>query len=189
MNTYTTKLKTCVLTNTCTYTYQWSSDFNSPFGGCTFVPSWNAYCCQRLQHFMFVFESMDADTETRRLSPIALHGGNTGAGNYTDMINGPMNHREYPHVVHEHRPMTDIGFNVSRSYTAWCKNYACFRRLSTFFTIVAKGTDYYIWPTGSPPKRIRFHLLNSSPQDSIRLDIWFKDPLRKDVYKVCYIVP
>ena len=63
------------------------SNFNSTFGGCTFMLSWNAYRCQRLQHFMFVFESMDAD---RRLSPIALHGGNTGAGNYTDMINGPM---------------------------------------------------------------------------------------------------
>ena len=68
------------------------------------MPSWNAYRCQRLQHFMFVFESMDADTETRRLSPIALHGGNTGAGNYTDMINGPMNHREFSHVVYERKP-------------------------------------------------------------------------------------
>ena len=60
------------------------------------MPTWNAYRCQRLQHFMLVFESMDSDTETRRLSPIALHGGNTGAGNYTDMINGPMDHGEWP---------------------------------------------------------------------------------------------
>ena len=76
------------------------SNFNSTFGGCTFMPSWNAYRCQRLQHFMFVFESMDADTETRRLSPIALHGGNTGAGNYTDMINGSMDHGKLHYISH-----------------------------------------------------------------------------------------
>ena len=64
------------------------------------MTSWNAYRCQRLQHFMFVIESMDSDTETRRLSPIALHGGNTGAGNYTDMINGPMDHGEGHSFVH-----------------------------------------------------------------------------------------
>jgi hypothetical protein len=44
---------------------------------------------------MLVIESLDADTETRRLSPLALHGGNTGAGvEFTDLINGPMDHGE-----------------------------------------------------------------------------------------------
>ena len=41
---------------------------------------------------MLVIESMDDDTETRRLSPLALTGGNTGQGDYTDLINGPMDH-------------------------------------------------------------------------------------------------
>lgn len=41
---------------------------------------------------MMVIESMDADTETRRLSPLALVGGDTGAVNYTDLMNGPMDH-------------------------------------------------------------------------------------------------
>ena len=41
---------------------------------------------------MLIIESMDEDTETRRLSPLALTGGDTGHGEYTDLINGPMDH-------------------------------------------------------------------------------------------------
>ena len=56
------------------------------------MPSWQAYCCRGLQHHMMVIESMDADTETRRLSPLALVGGDVASINYTDLINGPMDH-------------------------------------------------------------------------------------------------
>ena len=56
------------------------------------METWNAYRCQSLDHRMLVIESLDADTETRRLSPIALDGGNTGHGPYTDLLNGPMDH-------------------------------------------------------------------------------------------------
>jgi len=69
-----------------------SSNLNNPSGGCVFVPEWQAYRCRSLQHHMFIIESMDADTETRRLSPLALDGGNTGNGDYTDLLNGPMDH-------------------------------------------------------------------------------------------------
>ena len=41
---------------------------------------------------MLIIESMDDDTEMRRLSPVALTGGDTGHGHYTDLINGPMDH-------------------------------------------------------------------------------------------------
>ena len=71
-----------------------SSNLESPYGGCVWVEEWQAYCCKNLQHHMLVIESMDGDTETRRLSPIALNGGDTGAGHYTDLINGPMDHGE-----------------------------------------------------------------------------------------------
>ena len=68
--------------------------------------------------------------------------------------------------------------------TGWCTYYTCLKRLSTFFTIVAMGTDYHIWMTGSNPSSLRFHVLNSSPEEAIRLYIWYKNPQRKDVYKV-----
>ena len=42
---------------------------------------------------MLVIESMDADSETRRLSPLALDGGGAMEyGPYTDLLNGPMDH-------------------------------------------------------------------------------------------------
>lgn len=41
---------------------------------------------------MLIIESMDGDSEVRRVSPIALHGGDTGFGKYTDLMNGPMDH-------------------------------------------------------------------------------------------------
>ena len=43
-------------------------------------------------HHMMFIERMDADTGTRRLSLLALVGGDTGKVNYTDLMNGPMDH-------------------------------------------------------------------------------------------------
>ena len=46
------------------------------------------------------------------------------------------------------------------------------------------GTDYHIWMTGSNPSHLRFHVLNSGPEEALRLHIWYKNPQRKDVYRV-----
>ena len=62
---------------------------------CHFMPVWNAFRCDFLDHRMLVIESMDGDTETRRLSPLALDGGDTGHGHYTDLLNGPMDHGQW----------------------------------------------------------------------------------------------
>lgn len=69
--------------------------------------------------------------------------------------------------------------------TGWCTYYTCLKRLSTFFTIVAVGSDYCVWMTGSPPSTLRFHLLNAGPEDALKICMWFKSTQRKDVYKVC----
>lgn len=45
-------------------------------------------------------------------------------------------------------------------------------------------TDYHIWMTGSLPGHLRIHLLNAAPDDVTRLHIWYKNPQRKDVYRV-----
>lgn len=52
---------------------------------------------------------MDPDTETRRLSPVAVLG-----DGYIDLINGPQDH-------------------------GWCSGYTCRKRLSTFMALVATG--------------------------------------------------
>ncbi|KAI6655737.1 Fibrocystin-L-like [Oopsacas minuta] len=131
--------------------------------GCQYVTKWNGYKCNNMDHYVLVIESMDADTEIRRLSPIALNGGDIGNGKYTDLINGPMDH-------------------------GWCTSYTCLKRLSTFFTIVSSGTNYTIWLTSTAPSHIRFHLLNSdgvssnSDTGSVIINIWYKDTRRKDAY-------
>ena len=74
--------------------------------------------------------------------------------------------------------------------SGWCTYFTCLKRLSTFYTIVALGTEYHLWFTGSNPGHFRFHLLNTiggtsdHPGEGIKLSIWYKNPQRKDVYKV-----
>ena len=140
-----------------------ANNSDSPTRGCIYMESWNGYKCNNIDHYVLVIESMDTDTEVRRLSPIALNGGNIGNGDYTDLINGPMDH-------------------------GWCTEYTCLKRLSTFFTVVASGTNYTIWLSSTAPSHIRFHLLNSdgvSSTDnpgSVLIKIWYKDTRRKDAY-------
>lgn len=47
------------------------------------MSSWQSYKCFALNYRMLVIESLDADTETRRLSPVAVLG-----DGYIDLING-----------------------------------------------------------------------------------------------------
>jgi len=64
---------------------------------------------------MLIIESMDTDTETRRLSPVAILG-----DGYLDLINGPQDH-------------------------GWCSGYTCRKRLSTFMAVVATGLFIFIY--------------------------------------------
>ena len=50
---------------------------------CTYMNTWLSYKCFELNYRMLVIESLDADTETRRLSPVAVLG-----GGFVDLING-----------------------------------------------------------------------------------------------------
>ena len=61
-------------------------------GDCKWRKAWNGYQCSGIRHAMLVIESRDADTEVRRLSPLAIRGGDTGSGKYIDLLNGPMDH-------------------------------------------------------------------------------------------------
>lgn len=76
-------------------------------------------------------ESMDADTETRRISPVALL-----ANGYVDLINGPQDH-------------------------GWCLGYTCQERISTFNTLVATGLEYELYFTGTNPQGLRIFFLNA----------------------------
>ncbi|XP_038045747.1 fibrocystin-L-like [Patiria miniata] len=127
---------------------------------CTWKADWQAYECHGIDHMMLVAESMDADTEVRRLSPLAMY-----SDSYVDLINGPEDH-------------------------GWCNGYTCQERISTFYTMVAGNNEYEVYFTSTNPQGMRFHLLNSGESQAVVLGIWYIKPERLDVYyKDRYVIP
>ena len=121
---------------------------------CQYQPSWQAYQCTGLQYKILVIESLDNDTETRRLSPIAVLSDN----GYLDLINGPAEH-------------------------GWCAPYSCKRRISTFMAMLAADKSYDIYLTGTPPNGLRFRILNADSTFKVRLSMYYYTSMRIDVYK------
>ncbi|CAK8682970.1 unnamed protein product [Clavelina lepadiformis] len=122
---------------------------------CTVNPTWQAYRCprERFDHRMLVIESLDPDTETRRLSPLALL-----SERYIDLFNGPQDH-------------------------GWCFGYTCQKRISTFYTIVATGHHYDVYFTGYAPKKLRLTLLNVDDDITLRVAIWYARPEKLEVFR------
>lgn len=128
-------------------------DFGSE-SDCSYMETWNTYLCSRLDHLMLVMESLDEDTEVRRLSPIGI-----GANGFINLVNGPMDN-------------------------GWCGGYTCQERLSIFYTIVAAGFDYSIALTSTNPQDYALHLLQSDESQGIRAGIIYTNPQGLDVYIV-----
>ncbi|KAK7468036.1 hypothetical protein BaRGS_00036740, partial [Batillaria attramentaria] len=123
------------------------------YDNCTWQSDWNAYQCDDSNKYaMLVIESMDVDTETRRLSPVAVI-----AGGYIDLINGPQDH-------------------------GWCSGYTCRKRLSTFQALVPLDKWVELFMSSTVPQRMRFMLLNVAPTECVGLSIWKAQPHRLDIY-------
>ncbi|CAH1775752.1 unnamed protein product [Owenia fusiformis] len=120
---------------------------------CKWHNRWQAYSCHNLDHQMMIVESMDPDTETRRVSPLAML-----ADGYVDLVNGPQDH-------------------------GWCFGYTCQERISTFNTIVAMQKNYEMYFTGTNPQKLRLHLLNTNSSSAVVVGIWYATPQRLDVYR------
>nr|XP_047143668.1 fibrocystin-L-like isoform X2 [Hydra vulgaris] len=120
---------------------------------CVFKIEWGAYYCNNYTVYkMLIIESLDADSESRRLSPVALV-----TSGYIDLINGPQDH-------------------------GWCHGYTCQKRLSTFNAIVATSKVYELHFTSYNPITTRLQLLNSKPTDSIVIKIYYAKRQRLDVF-------
>ncbi|XP_045717230.1 fibrocystin-L [Phyllostomus hastatus] len=119
---------------------------------CKYIPEWQSYRCFGMEYAMMVVESLDSDTETRRLSPVAVV-----SNGYVDLINGPQDH-------------------------GWCAGYTCQRRLSLFHSIVALGKSYEVYFTGTSPQNLRLLLLNVDPDKAVLVGIFFSTLQRLDVY-------
>lgn len=127
---------------------------------CTRKDEWQAWECHGLDYQMLIIESMDKDTEDRRLSPVAILSDNK----YLDLINGPQDH-------------------------GWCFGYTCQKRISTFMAIVAANKNYDIVLTSTPPEKLRFTLLNSNSSFKIGLSMFYSTAQRVDLYKNDEYVP
>uniref|UniRef100_A0A8D0AIF4 PKHD1 like 1 n=1 Tax=Sander lucioperca TaxID=283035 RepID=A0A8D0AIF4_SANLU len=120
---------------------------------CTYMSSWQSYKCFGLNYRMLAIESLDSDTETRRLSPVAVLG-----DGFLDLINGPQDH-------------------------GWCSGYTCRKRVSLFHSIVATGRSYDVFFTSTSPQKLRLVMLNADPSEVIfyskpqRLDVYVNNNL------------
>ena len=121
---------------------------------CSYNSAHQAYTCTAKDYEMLIIESMDSDTETRRVSPVGILNRRHG---YVDLLNGPQDH-------------------------GWCLGYTCQKRLSTFPVILAMGETYDIVFTGTTPQSIRLHLLNTDVHQAVLVSIWYAVPNRLDVY-------
>uniref|UniRef100_A0A8C5F806 PKHD1 like 1, tandem duplicate 1 n=1 Tax=Gadus morhua TaxID=8049 RepID=A0A8C5F806_GADMO len=119
---------------------------------CTYMPAWQSYKCFGLNYRLLAIESMDADTETRRLSPVAILG-----GGFVDLINGPQDH-------------------------GWCSGYTCQLRLSLFHAMVATGRAFDVFFSSVSPQKLRLMLLNAPPTESVLVSVFYSKPKRLDVY-------
>ena len=119
---------------------------------CSYNEDWTMYECANLDHLMLVLESLDADTEVRRLSPIGI-----GANGFIDLLNGPMDN-------------------------GWCGGYTCQERISTFYGIVAANFIYTVGLTSTNPQNFGVHLLNSNDDQAMVMRIIYTNPQRLDVY-------
>uniref|UniRef100_A0A7N4NVE6 Fibrocystin-L n=1 Tax=Sarcophilus harrisii TaxID=9305 RepID=A0A7N4NVE6_SARHA len=119
---------------------------------CKYISEWQSYQCFGMEYAMMVIESLDSDTEIRRLSPVAVF-----ADGYVDLINGPQDH-------------------------GWCAGYTCQKRLSLFHSIVALNKSYEIYFTGTSPQNLRLMLLNVEQNKAVRVAIFFSTLQRLDVY-------
>uniref|UniRef100_A0A667X934 PKHD1 like 1, tandem duplicate 2 n=1 Tax=Myripristis murdjan TaxID=586833 RepID=A0A667X934_9TELE len=119
---------------------------------CTYVFPWQSYRCFGLNYRMLVIESLDSDTETRRLSPVAV----LGQG-FVDLINGPQDH-------------------------GWCSGYTCQKRVSLFHSIVATNQAFDVFFTSVTPQKLRLMILNADPSESVLVSVFYSKPQRLDVY-------
>lgn len=98
------------------------------------------------------FESLDDDTELRRLSPVAVV-----SDNYIDLINGPQDH-------------------------GWCSGYTCQKRVSLFHTLVLPDEKVEIYLSSTQPDKIRFGLLNAADDICVLVSFYYLNPNRIDVH-------
>lgn len=123
---------------------------------------WGMHRCEYQTDYRMLFiESMDIDTENRRISPISIASDN----GYIDLINGPQSHADYEGYINP-------------------------PRISNFMAIIQSNRTYQIYFTASPPKHLRFRLIDGNPSIKCVLAIYYPSLQQIDVYaNTTYVSP
>ncbi|XP_021354873.1 fibrocystin-L-like isoform X2 [Mizuhopecten yessoensis] len=118
---------------------------------------WRSWTCTGFERHLVMLESMDSDTETRRLSPVALQSYDNQAKGYINLINGPQDH-------------------------GWCSGYTCKKRLSTFPLIMTAGRNHLLHFASTSPKNLRLHMLWDDSNTKMEIGLYYSFPNSLDVY-------
>lgn len=105
-------------------------------------------------------ESLDGDTEVRRLSPIGVR----SSDGHIDLINGPSDH-------------------------SCCSGYACQVRISMFKILFACGMEYDIHASSTLPSKVRFHLPYQTDDCKIKINLFMARQNRIDLFQNGIYVP
>ena len=116
---------------------------------CVWENTWQAYICDGSSRGHLYFESLDRDTEIRRVAPIGFRS-STG---FIDLGNGP----------------TD---------NSCCSGYACSVRATYNYFLVECGETYDFHTSGTIPTKIQFALHYMPPSCKVRLQIYTMRPNR-----------
>ena len=121
--------------------------------GCEMENSGTGWICtaSEAQLARLVVESMDGDTETRVLVPVAL-----ASGGYVDLLNGGQDR-------------------------SWAFGYSALKRLSTFFPTVGLDRGYDLTFTASNPRSVRLILPSSPRSERVVISIFYSNPERLEV--------
>ncbi|XP_033758550.1 fibrocystin-L-like [Pecten maximus] len=122
---------------------------------------WN---CTKLDHELVMFESMDSDTETRQLSPVASLSCINNNDCYINLVNGPQDH-------------------------GWCSGYTCRLRLSLFPLILDKNVFNQVYFTSTSMQHLRIHMPTSDPNEKVGLAVYYSFTNSLDVYYNDVLVP
>ncbi|CAH1264805.1 PKHD1L1 [Branchiostoma lanceolatum] len=118
--------------------------------------AWQAYNCTGIDHSMLVIESLDPDTQTRHVGPVAIL-----ENGYLNLVDGP---------------------TKQASGDCDASTCACTNRISNFYTIVATGHPVQVFFSASNPQDLRLHLLNTKEARGILLQMYYDRLERLDVY-------
>lgn len=126
---------------------------------CEYMRTWQGYKCTGLNYRMLVIESLDADTETRRLSPVAVLG-----DGFVDLINGRRFFVEIVGMMNWLCPQC-VSLCLGPQDHGWCAGYTCQKRVSLFHSIIATNRSFDIFFSSTSPQKLRLMMLNADPAE------------------------